>query len=681
MWYENNYRRHLCDMHLDDWSDEFLSKFSPEDYFENLKTAKIQNAMLYFQSHVGLCYYPTKSGKMHNAFRGREDMMKRLVQLCRENGIAVTGYYSLIYNNWAYHEHPEWRMVSEKGEPDFGESNYPTAEKSFASNHLNRYGFCCPNNKGYRKFVSEQIKEMLDYFEVDGMFFDMLFWPRRCRCDACLTRFKEETGYELPEKEDWSNPVWLLHIAKRREWMGQFAQSVTDEVKAYAPHISVEHNGATAVTANAKSAQGEAVLNACDYAGGDLYGGVYHQSFTCKFYKNITKNQPFEYMPSRCEPNLSKHTLTKSEDTLLSSVFLTLAHHGATLAIDAMDPVGTLDKRFYQRLGKVFEQSMPYEKYLTGDMVEDIGVYYTLRSKFNAHKEAYTNFNGSINSTILMIKNNISCGVTGGYHDIGKYPILIASCLTEEDKYDYPRIMDYVRNGGCLYISGGDCTGLLKEFFGAEISGRTRENIVYIAPKASYDAAEAFGWFNEEYPLQFEGAAPIAEGMDESCVLAAITLPYTPQDTVQFASIHSNPPGRKTDIPAMAVTEYGKGRVLWSALPIESIEKPYQYGEVFLSLLRQVFGIHQTVSSDAPADVEVIAFRDNNAITVSAVQLCDELHARHVEPFRICIKTDKKPQKLLQLPTETECSFHYEDGIVTYTVNALNIFDMKKIVL
>ena len=55
MWYTNSYRRHLCDMHIDEWNDTFLSAFSPEEYFKNLEKAHIQNAMLYFQSHVGLC--------------------------------------------------------------------------------------------------------------------------------------------------------------------------------------------------------------------------------------------------------------------------------------------------------------------------------------------------------------------------------------------------------------------------------------------------------------------------------------------------------------------------------------------------------------------------------------------------------------------------------------------------
>ena len=173
MWYKNSYRRHLCDMHIADWDESFLSRFSPEEYVENLKTAKIQNAMLYLQSHAGLCYYPTQSGLMHRSFRGREDAMRRTAELCRQNGILVTGYYSLNYNTAEHDRHPAWRMLqknqkskrenSQRGELD--EKAQP-----FASPQSGRYGLCCPNNSDYRSFVYRQIDEMLAYFELDGMF-------------------------------------------------------------------------------------------------------------------------------------------------------------------------------------------------------------------------------------------------------------------------------------------------------------------------------------------------------------------------------------------------------------------------------------------------------------------------------------------------------------------------------
>ena len=88
-WYETSYRRSLCDMHIEDWDARFLSDFSPEQYYDNLRTARIQSPMLYFQSHVGHCYWPTRTGHVHAAFAEQPDRMRRLVDLCHTGGMDV----------------------------------------------------------------------------------------------------------------------------------------------------------------------------------------------------------------------------------------------------------------------------------------------------------------------------------------------------------------------------------------------------------------------------------------------------------------------------------------------------------------------------------------------------------------------------------------------------------------
>ena len=704
MWYEKAWRRHLCDMHIEDWNPEFLSEFDPEKYLENLKRAKIQSAMIPFQSHVGLCYYPTRSGKMHNTFRGKEDMIKRLTQLCHEAGISVTGYYSLIYNNYEHDRHPEWRMVEVNGKSK--RENNSNMHSEFANNDIFRYGLCCPNNMEYRAFASEQIREVAEYFEFDGMFFDKLFWPHMCYCDSCKARWAKEVGGEIPVHEDWDDPAWLVHVKKRRQWMGEFAMWATKELKAAAPHASVQHNYASGINPGSMRCVDERVNEACDYVGGDLYGDLYLHSFTCKFYRNISRNQPFEYDFSRCEPNLSKHTTLKSLDTMRSSTFLTAAHHGATMVIDAIDPVGTMDERVYEQLGQVFEEEIPYEPYFKGKMMEDMGIYYTLKSKFRKHKEPYFNHEGAINIMKTLVQHNITCGVTGGYYEIDQYKVLLASLLSDEDAYDNQRIIDYVKNGGCLYFSGADNAGLLREFFGAECVGRTEEKVVYIAPRTkgatestsnnagmtkgipiddgmimhnwNTQYAAAFERFNEKYPMHFDGTAPITSGFVEEEVIATITLPYTPQNTVRFASIHSNPPGKATYIPAMAVKEYGKGKVIWSALPIECSALPAAK-RVLLNLLKMVFAAELTITSNAPRDVEVTAFKVEDSIQINAVLLNEEYEARKVEEFHIFVRCGKCPQEVRRLPDGASIPFEYQDGVVKFPVKNLRIFEMFEV--
>jgi len=675
MWYKNSYRRHLCDMHIDEWNDEFLSKFDPKEYYENLKRAKINSAMIYFQSHMGLCYYPTKAGKVHNAFIGRENAVKELVDLCRNDGIAVTGYYSLIYNNYEHDRHPDWRMVNNDGVSKrmvgLGEAS------DFAgSSKVYRYGLCCPNNPDYRAFVKEQIKEMSEYFKVDGMFYDMLFWTHMCYCEHCRKRWENEVGGEIPTEENWKDKRWLLHMHKRREWMGEFAQWATDLTKKLFGNISVEHNVSQSALPSSFSSNAEEVLEACDYAGGDLYVDMYRSSFACKFYRSITKNQPFEYMISRSSPNLGVHTQIKSEDALKSSVFLTTAHHGASLIIDAIDPVGTLSKNVFERIGTVYGESEPYEKYMSGASIEEVGVYYSLKSKFSPNNEKMTNYVGVTNAIKTLICDNILCGVTGGFHDISKYKVLIAPMLTCEDDYDTERIADYVRNGGNLYFSGGDNEKLIKEFFGAEIVKRTEETAVYISPCEKIK--ECFLYFDEKYPLNYTGSAPVAKGIAKDNVAASLTLPYTAQDVIKFASIHSNPPGISTDIPAIAVTDYGKGKVIWSACPIECIEI-YDHRRIFVNLLKGVFGFEPRLLSDADEDIEITAFEEENSVQLCAVLLNTSYKARKVAPFNVSFKCEKKPKKVTLLPCGKEIDFTFEDNRINFEIGDLKIFAMYNI--
>ena len=611
---------------------------------------------------------------MHNAFTGREDAMRRTVELCQEAGIAVTGYYSLIYNTWAHDNHPEWRMLDENGHSKRVERCSKIADMDFSDPRKTaRYGFCCPNNPGYRNFVKEQICEMADYFShVDGMFYDMLFWPHLCYCEHCRARWNATEEGEIPTEADWQDARWLRHMHLRRVWMGEFAQWVTDLTHSLLPGVSVEHNVAYSALGNGTVANCEEVIRACDYAGGDLYRGVGGQSFACKFYREITKNQPFEYMFSRCAPNLSAHTQIKSEDVMKSSAALTAAHHGASLIIDAIDPIGSMDRRVYERIGKVFGSLQCHEPYLTGEMQADVGVYYSLKSKFNADGEPYTNHLGTTTAIGTLVGAHILCGVTGGFADLKKYLCIVASCLTDEDAYDLSRLQEYVREGGNLYFSGGGAHAMLRAFFGVEVVGRTREMVTYLAPKEAH--CQSFEGYNTAYPLHFDGTAPLIEGMDDECVLATLTLPFTHQHTDQFASIHSNPPGIATDHPLLACKQYGKGKVLWSAIPIECIDQ-YDHRRILCRLLADQFVLTPTLASNADEDVEITLFRATDRLILHTVLQNDRHTARRIADYEITLTVNRPIRHIKRIVGDSYVGFSQKAGKLRFTVTKPTIFE------
>lgn len=667
MWYQNQYRRHLCDMHIEDWNETFLSEFSPEDYFENLKKAKVQTAMLYFQSHVGYCYYPTKSGQIHRAFIGREDNMKKLVDLCRAGGIRVVGYYSLIYNNWAAQKNPTWQMIDSKGRTnqDLGK----------------RYGLCCPNQTEYRAFIAEQLKEMSEYFTVDGMFFDMPFWPFHCYCPACQKRWEEEVGGTLPKMEDMNDPIWQLHIEKRQKWMGDFTSFVSKEAKKLQPNVSVEMNLANMICKSNDSMHWctNYVNDSCDYAGGDLYGGILKQSFACKLYYGLSKNQPFEYMTSRCNPDLSRHTITKSKDQLALATLMTCAHHGAMLMIDAIDPTGTMNGKFYDTLGAVFEQEEQYEPYLKGNLIADGAVYYNILRKGNLNGHDFGAHTGAVNSSITLIENHIPFRVISNddpneIQGNGFIILPYANTLSREIK---DNLIQYVQNGGTLYFSGAEEEELLQTFFGMAKTGYTKETVTYVAPLPEYETL--FEGFSQKYPLPFQCPLPIVEGADPKDILAYIELPYTRQDELRFVSIHSDPPGIMTDFPAALKKQFGKGTVIWSAAPLEN-ESISDYKQILLHL---IYGSlpqeRRTVVSNAPRDVEIISFRADHEIMIGTVHLSEADDITCLPGFEMKIATAAKPKEILKLPDKKQIPFRYEDGYSIFQTDELHILNMYQI--
>ena len=678
MWYSKRYRRHLCDMHIDDWNEAFLSEFSPEVYVENLKRAQINNAMLYLQSHVGLCYFPTKTGKIHRAFIGREDLMKKTVDLCHANDIRVTGYYSINYNTVEHDKHPEWRMVDANGKSRRESGEEETGALAFASKKAGRYGLCCPNHPEYRDFVYAQIDEMMDYFDCDALFFDMPFWPHTCYCEKCRERWAKEVGGEMPVHPETASKAHEDLIRKKYEWMGEWTLAITAHVKKRDPDMPVEFNYASGIAGDSNNGCDDLVNQASDYVGGDLYGGMLEHSFSCKFYRSATKNQPFEYMFSRCKPALRVHTLTKTLDEMKTSVAVTAAHHGATLVIDAIDPIGTMDQRLYERIGEMFDLQKPYEPYFRGEMIEDMGIYYGIHSKNSDPGEDYNSKSCGVAAAHTLMRRHIPFGVTGSFHDLKKYPVLIAPMLTNLEDGDHDRLVEYVKEGGILYLSGARDKALVEGLLGCSIKGKTETDKIDIAPGKEYEPI--FGWFNEKYPLPFDGFAPIAEGIEKENVLATLTLPYTGRNELRFASIHSDPPGVGTDIPMLVIKKVGNGTVIWSAVALEAVDMD-EYRDIFLNLLLSVRGNEPfSISSDASPRVEFTLFQGENEMLVNAVSMCDEAVSPALPGFRVTVKADRPAKAVRLLPDGAEIPFSCESGFITFKARELNIFDMYQII-
>jgi len=384
-------------------------------------------------------------------------------------------------------------------------------------------------------------------------------------------------------------------------------------------------------------------------------------------------------MVGRCDENLNEHTATKSYKQLATETFLTIAHHGANFIIDAIDPVGTVDERVYDRIGKIFDNLKDYEPYLDGNLLADVGVFFDSKIKnYSDSNPEFDNKSCSVNAVRTLIEKHIPTAVfaNGVLDKIFDYKLVVAGRL--KDFYtEYEDVLkEYVKNGGALYLSGKNNLSLMKEFFGAEFLGFTKETKTYVRP--TKDFGEVLGEFTENYPMPVNYALPVYK-VDDSCVKGYVTLPYTdPADYINFASIHSNPPGIKTQIPAIMVKDYGKGKVMWSACSIEN-ETRTCFKEVFANVINYLIGKDAlSVNVVTAKCVEAVFFKTKDGYLFSLVDLVnteDEI----AKDFTIKIKCDRKVKRVVRLPDLKDVPFICDENSVTVSGEVTN-FDMYKII-
>ena len=264
-------------------------------------------------------------------------------------------------------------------------------------------------------------------------------------------------------------------------------------------------------------------------------------------------------------------------------------------------------------------------------MYAETAVYFDSWTQFSSDGKAY-NKECAIRAGRTLIEEHIPVKVlaNGNMENLSQYQMIIAPALEDFNNPEVLKLIDYVKNGGTLYLSGKSESRLIQEFFGGEIKGETFGDSPFERVWKGYDEVQAyvmptdekykeyFGEFNEKYPLPIIYKLPIMSNAQGE-IKAKIVLSYTdPDDKTIFASIHSNPPAKKTEIPAIIETNYGKGKVIWTAATLENDERE-NFKDIFTEIVRA--NVQPKMKLQASKYVESVIFKDGETYYVNLFDL------------------------------------------------------------
>lgn len=692
-WYRRSYRRMLWDFHISDWSEQFLSRWDPREFAECVKAADMTAATIMANTHTGLCNYPTKVGAVHPRWKGI-DAIGETIRECRARGIDVVLYYCTIYCDWYWETHPAARIVDADGRSEkllMGSLGLPR-----------RFSVSCPNNPGYRRFVEAQLTELCERYEFEGVWPDMTFWPTVCYCPSCRERYAREVGGDIPRVIDWRDPAWVRFQRKRQEWLGEFVHLVTSTIKRHKPACTVAHQSHT-FHGDWLFGASSAMAADSDWLSADLYGERYHLAFFSKLFHGMSRVKPFEHLETWAWPNIHEHVITRTESELRATVFATFMNDGAMAFIDAVDPVGTVHRRSFETVGRIFRELESYEPHMGGSPAQEVGIYYSFDSTFDMATE-----NGRPVSEARYVfepgrkgphpschrSAAISLGTTLAQHhvpwgvvtrtDLGRlagYQLLVLPNAVMLDDEEAAALKAYVEGGGCLYASkntsilrsDGKGTGdfLLSDLFGVSYEGETSEILTYCAPVAGRE--DLFAPFGPDWPITVNDTMLLVRPHAGAEILATVTLPYTDPKGTRYASILTDPPGRPTSWPALVMNRFGSGRVIYSAGVLEMGRHDSQR-QVVANLVKLLAARPFAFAADAPKAVDVTLFHqpERKRWIVNLLNYQQELPNVPVTEARARVLVGRmKPKSLSVLPAGTPIPWKLVEGYVEFAVPRL----------
>lgn len=350
------YRQIHLDFHTSDVIPEVGKDFDVQDFVKTLKDAHVNSINIFAKCHHGMCYYPTKVGRMHPGLDF--DLLGTMIGELHKNDIKCPIYFPLGWEEDAANR-TEWLEIGRDG---IVGRKLPTESGYYTWRKL------CLNNREYREHIKAQLKEIIENYEVDGLWFDIVRQDV-CLCPNCV---KEMKAMGL-------NPDSDTDVIKHDDMvLVSLQDELNDFVHSFNPEITTVYNTGWGpdggfdpehTIENRAYRQDHVEIESLPSGG----WGYMHFPYLANFYNR--DNRPVVGMNGKFHLSWGDHGSLKNQEALEFECFRMIANGCAASVGDQLHPRGQMNHSAYKRIGRVYEVIEQLEDYLEGSRkCADIGV-------------------------------------------------------------------------------------------------------------------------------------------------------------------------------------------------------------------------------------------------------------------------------------------------------------------
>jgi hypothetical protein len=206
----SRFRQIHLDFHTSELIPDVGAAFDADTFGDVLDKARVNWITLFAKCHHGMSYYPTQAGTIHPSLKF--DLLGEQIEACRKRGIVTPAYISVrvdehnakVHHDWIGHmkDNKYWKWSADPLTPGWNQ--------------------LCMNNKAYVDELEAQAVEVLKWYDVEGLFFDMCYSPTPgCYCPRCYDSMKRR-GLDFASNVDHQKHEFLI----TREYTQRLARAI-----------------------------------------------------------------------------------------------------------------------------------------------------------------------------------------------------------------------------------------------------------------------------------------------------------------------------------------------------------------------------------------------------------------------------------------------------------------------
>lgn len=428
-------------VHLDFHTSPFIpnvaANFDADMFAQMMESAHVESVNIFAKCHHGMAYYPTKTGVVHPELQ-KHDLLGEMIEALHRRGIRAPIYTTVVWEETVATNHPEWRQMQSDG--SFCQVATSADNQTVVPGRWHFNSFIHPD---YQDYFEAHIVELLDNYDVDGFWIDILFLDQGACFNPASIRERERLGLLTDTVEN---------NAKFEALMQQkFCHRFERLIHCKAPKASVFFNSSNRAFVNPKYSWVGRVDHQTHCEIESLPSGFWGYYHFPKYARQAQMwDKPFLGMTGRFQKMWGDFGGIKPQAALEYECFRMQGLGGSCCVGDQMLPVGKLDQGAYHLIGEVYKQIEAAEPFYKETSPCPQGA---LLLAGNPGQDEVMTGQSEEGAVMMLEELHYDIAVIDSSDLLDAYSFVVLVDSTPIDKSLYEKLRTYYANGGKLIIT------------------------------------------------------------------------------------------------------------------------------------------------------------------------------------------------------------------------------------